>query len=40
MTRSSRVEGDERAPRYANLWVIRLTEDGRAGELTVWWMEV
>jgi ketosteroid isomerase-like protein len=25
---------------YSNLWVIRLTEDGRASEFTEWWMEV
>jgi ketosteroid isomerase-like protein len=24
--------------RYSNLWVIRLTEDGRASEFTEWWM--
>lgn len=24
---------------YANLWVIRLTLDGRASEFTEWWME-
>jgi uncharacterized protein (TIGR02246 family) len=24
---------------YSNLWVIRLTEDGRCSEFTEWWME-
>jgi uncharacterized protein (TIGR02246 family) len=24
---------------YSNLWVIRLTKDGRASEFTEWWME-
>jgi ketosteroid isomerase-like protein len=27
-------------PAYANLWVIRLTEEGRCSEFTEWWMEV
>ena len=26
-------------PRYGNLWVIRLTEDGTCSEFTEWWME-
>ncbi|WP_382304598.1 nuclear transport factor 2 family protein [Herbiconiux sp. UC225_62] len=26
-------------PVYSNLWVIRLTDDGRASEFTEWWME-
>ena len=26
-------------PTYSNLWVIRLTADGRAREFTEWWME-
>jgi ketosteroid isomerase-like protein len=25
--------------KYSNLWVIRLTEDGRCSEFTEWWME-
>ncbi|MEA2647151.1 MAG: hypothetical protein QOE92_2234 [Chloroflexota bacterium] len=27
-------------PAYVNLWVIRLTGDGRASSFTEWWMEV
>ena len=25
---------------YSNLWVIRLTEDGRCSEFIEWWMEI
>ena len=25
---------------YGNLWVIRLTDDGRASEYTEWWVRV
>ncbi len=25
-------------PDYSNLWVIRLTDDGRCSEFTEWWM--
>ena len=25
--------------RYANLWVIRFGDDGRAAEFTEWWMD-
>ncbi len=27
-------------PNYANLWVIRLGEDGRSSEFTEWWMAI
>jgi uncharacterized protein (TIGR02246 family) len=27
-------------PDYANLWVIRLTAEGRSSEYTEWWMEI
>jgi ketosteroid isomerase-like protein len=30
------ADGDD----YSNLWVIRLSDDGRASEFTEWWMEV
>lgn len=30
--------GDE--PDYSNLWVIRLTPDGRCSEFIEWWMKV
>jgi ketosteroid isomerase-like protein len=35
------VQGETGYPdrRYSNLWVIRLTGDGRASEFTEWWME-
>lgn len=36
------VEGDTayaRGDHYANLWVIRFAEDGRAGSFTEWYME-
>jgi ketosteroid isomerase-like protein len=25
---------------YSNLWILRLTDDGRCEEFTEWWMEV
>jgi hypothetical protein len=25
---------------YGNLWVVRLTDDGRASEYTEWWVRV
>ncbi len=25
--------------RYSNIWVLRLTDDGRASEFTEWWMQ-
>ena len=30
---------DQGSPNYSNLFVIRLTEDGRCSEFTEWWME-
>jgi hypothetical protein len=35
------ITGTTRYPTitYSNLWVIRLTEDGRAREFTEWWMD-
>jgi uncharacterized protein (TIGR02246 family) len=30
---------DQELPNYSNLWVLRLTEDGRCSEFTEWWME-
>jgi ketosteroid isomerase-like protein len=33
------VEGDGPDKVYANLWLIRLDEDGRAVEFAEWWMK-
>ena len=33
-----RTEYHEEGTAYANLWVIRLAEDGRASAFTEWWM--
>ena len=30
---------DEPADAYANLWVVRFNEDGRAREFTEWWIQ-
>ena len=30
---------DQETPNYSNLWVLRLTEDGRCAEFTEWWMD-
>jgi ketosteroid isomerase-like protein len=35
----TRYQKDE-PPGYTNLWVIRLSEDGRASEFIEWWMAV
>ena len=29
----------EPVDRYSNIWVIRLTDDGRASDFTEWWMQ-
>ena len=31
--------GEEPVDRYSNIWVIRLTDDGRASDFTEWWMQ-
>lgn len=32
-------ETDYGSVKFSNLWVIRLTDDGRASEFTEWWMD-
>jgi ketosteroid isomerase-like protein len=39
VVRGRTIYRDEGNKAYANLWLIRLTEDGRCSEFTEWWME-
>jgi hypothetical protein len=36
--RTTYLEDGEPAHRYSNLWIVELTDDGRARAFTEWWM--
>jgi hypothetical protein len=33
------AHGDEEETEFKNLWLVRLTPDGRASEFAEWWAE-